>query len=247
MLTMMPQFTLGATGLMAVFLLMSALAMLIIMLASVFFVLSVTSSGTSSTIDGGLGVFAFVVKKLWMTSMLPMVALYNGIGGGAVGAIAALELVGDRAEGMTRLVVTLLGALIGTVSLSASLIAWTRLNGVISRPLRVAGQRACIGLVVATALVVGGYIVVSAQGSADRLIAAPGLIYLLLGCALLFGALMTLPIGGAQMPAVISIYNAVTGLAVGLEGFVLRSPTLMIAGVAIGTARMLLTLRMAKR
>jgi len=72
------------------------------------------------------------------------------------------------------------------------------------------------------------------------------LIYLFFGLALVFGVLMTLPIGGADMPVVISIYNAFTGLAVGLEGFVLQNPALMIAGMVVGAAGMLLTLLMAK-
>jgi NAD/NADP transhydrogenase beta subunit len=69
---------------------------------------------------------------------------------------------------------------------------------------------------------------------------------LFFGCALALGILMTLPIGGADMPVVISIYNAFTGLAVGLEGFVLQNPALMIAGMVVGAAGMLLTLLMAK-
>jgi NAD(P) transhydrogenase subunit beta len=72
------------------------------------------------------------------------------------------------------------------------------------------------------------------------------LICVFFGCALVFGILMTLPIGGADMPVVISIYNAFTGLAVGLEGFVLQNPALMIAGMVVGAAGMLLTLLMAK-
>ena len=95
-------------------------------------------------------------------------------------------------------------------------------------------------------LAVGGYIVFVSQGGATPLIAMPKLIYLFFGCALVFGVLMTLPIGGADMPVVISIYNAFTGLAVGLEGFVLQNPALMIAGMVVGAAGMLLTLLMAK-
>ena len=96
------------------------------------------------------------------------------------------------------------------------------------------------------ALAVGGYIVFVAQSGAAPLIAMPQLIALFFGLALLFGILMTLPIGGADMPVVISIYNAFTGLAVGLEGFVLQNPALMIAGMVVGAAGMLLTLLMAK-
>ena len=75
-----------------------------------------------------------------MTSMPQMVALYNGMGGGAAGAIAAVELFGNKAQGVTQLVVTLIGALIGAVSLSGSLIAWAKLDGVIKKPLRVQGS-----------------------------------------------------------------------------------------------------------
>ena len=78
-------------------------------------------------------------KKVAMTAMPQMVALYNGMGGGAAGAIAAMELFGNKTQGTTQLVVTLLGALIGAVSLSGSLIAWAKLDGVINKPLRVQG------------------------------------------------------------------------------------------------------------
>ncbi|WP_309377167.1 NAD(P)(+) transhydrogenase (Re/Si-specific) subunit beta [Rhodoferax sp.] len=185
-------------------------------------------------------------KKVPLTAMPQMVALYNGMGGGAAGAIAAVQLFGNKAPGATELVVTLIGALIGAVSLSGSLIAWAKLDGVIKKPLRVAGQQAINGVVMLMTLVVGGYIVFATQGGADPVITLPGLIYLFFGCALVFGVLMTLPIGGADMPVVISIYNAFTGLAVGLEGFVLQNPALMIAGMVVGAAGLLLTLLMAK-
>jgi len=84
------------------------------------------------------------------------------------------------------------------------------------------------------------------QSGAAPLLPMPELIYLFFGCALIFGILMTLPIGGADMPVVISVYNAFTGLAVGLEGFVLQNPALMIAGMVVGAAGMLLTILMAK-
>ena len=76
-----------------------------------------------------------------MTAMPQMVAIYNGMGGGAAGAIAAVELFGNKGSGTTQLVVTLLGALIGAISLSGSLIAWAKLQGVIKKPLRARGQQ----------------------------------------------------------------------------------------------------------
>ena len=95
-------------------------------------------------------------------------------------------------------------------------------------------------------LAVAGYLVYVAEDASSQLLPTPQLIYLFFGCALAYGILMTLPIGGADMPVVISIYNAATGLAVGLEGFVLGNPALMIAGMVVGAAGTLLTLLMAQ-
>jgi NAD(P) transhydrogenase subunit beta len=143
-------------------------------------------------------------------------------------------------------VVTLLGALIGAISLSGSLIAWAKLQDVIKKPVRVRGQQYFNILVLLGTLAVAGYLVYVAQGASSQLLPTPQLIYLFFGCALIYGVLMTLPIGGADMPVVISIYNAATGLAVGLEGFVLGNPALMIAGMVVGAAGTLLTLLMAQ-
>jgi len=199
----------------------------------------------SALIIGG-GLAWWSGKKVAMTAMPQMVALYNGMGGGAAGAIAGIELFGNKTQGVTQLIVALLGALIGAVSLSGSLIAWAKLDGVIKKPLRVKGQQAFNGLVMLLTFAVGGYIVFVSQSGAAPLLPMPELIYLFFGCALIFGILMTLPIGGADMPVVISVYNAFTGLAVGLEGFVLQNPALMIAGMVVGAAGMLLTILMAK-
>jgi NAD(P) transhydrogenase subunit beta len=168
------------------------------------------------------------------------------MGGGAAGAIAAVELFGTKTSGTTQLAVTLLGALIGSISLSGSLIAWAKLDGVIKKPLRIRGQQYFNILVLLGTIAVAGYLVYVARGASNPLLPTPQLIYLFFGCALIYGVLMTLPIGGADMPVVISIYNAATGLAVGLEGFVLANPALMIAGMVVGAAGTLLTLLMAQ-
>jgi NAD(P) transhydrogenase subunit beta len=194
----------------------------------------------------GGGVAWWAGKTVAMTAMPQMVALYNGMGGGAAGAIAAVELFGAKAPGATQLVVTLLGALIGAVSVSGSLIAWAKLQGVLKRPLRVAGQQYLNLIVLALTLCVAAYLVYAAQGPTHAFLSTSELIYLFFACALVYGVLVTLPIGGADMPVVISIYNAATGLAVGLEGFVLGNPALMIAGMVVGAAGTLLTLLMAK-
>ena len=194
---------------------------------------------------GGVGAW-FVGRKVAMTAMPQMVAIYNGMGGGAAGGIAAVELFGSRAQGTTQLVVTLLGALIGAVSMSGSVIAWAKLQGVLGKPLRFSGQRILNGLVFLAALGVGGWIVFVTLGGVTPVLPVANWITIFFGVALLFGILMTLPIGGADMPVVISIYNAFTGLAVGFEGYVLGNPALMIAGMVVGAAGLLLTLLMAK-
>ena len=142
------------------------------------------------------------------------------------------------------LVVTLIGALIGSVSLSGSIIAWAKLDGVIKEPLRVRGQQAQHAGLLAT-IAVGGYLAFAILAGGDSMLPIPGLIGIFFGCALLFGILMTLPIGGADMPVVISIYNALTGLAVGLQGFAAPKPG-REGGMVVGAAGMLLTLLMAK-
>ena len=194
---------------------------------------------------GGGGAW-LVGRKVAMTAMPQMVAIYNGMGGGAAGAIAAVELIGGRTQGAMQLVVTLVGGLIGAVSLSGSLIAWAKLDGVIKEPWRVKGQQFLNAAVMAATLCVAGVIIASLSGHVELLLRAPTWIWIFFACALVFGILMTLPIGGADMPVVISIYNAFTGLAVGLEGFVLQNPALMIAGMVVGAAGLLLTIIMAK-
>ena len=185
-------------------------------------------------------------RKVAMTAMPQMVAIYNGLGGGAAGAIAAIELFGGKAAGMTAFIVTLAGALIGAVSLSGSLIAWAKLDGVIEKPLRFKGQQAANGLLLLLTLAVGVYLAAATHDESIAVMALPASIYLFFALALVLGICMTLPIGGADMPVVISIFNAFTGLAVGLEGFVLKNPALMIAGMVVGAAGMLLTLLMAE-
>jgi NAD(P) transhydrogenase subunit beta len=189
----------------------------------------------------GTGLSWWQGKRVPVTAMPQMVALYNGMGGGAAAAIAAVELLRATDHALVPLVVTVIGALIGSISLSGSLIAWAKLDGKIDKTWRMRGQQALNGAFFLATLALGFYIVFFAQGHADpRVVAA-----FFVG-ALIFGVLMTMPIGGADMPVVISLYNAFTGLAVGFEGYVLQNPALMIAGMVVGSAGTLLTLLMAR-
>jgi len=177
-------------------------------------------------------------KKVAMTDMPQMIALYNGMGGGAAAAIAAVELFGGEDHGLVFGTLAVLGGLIGAVSFSGSLVAFAKLQGLMKRNFRFAGQQVFNLLLLAATLVTAGYIVMV---HADVNTVA---IFFLL--ALVLGVTMTLPIGGADMPVVISLYNALTGLAVAFEGFVLQNAAMIIAGTVVGAAGSLLTQLMAK-
>jgi len=185
-------------------------------------------------------------KRVAMTAMPQMVALYNGMGGGSAAAIAAMVLLapvaeGGHDEGLLHYGVTTFGGLIGAVSLAGSLVAWAKLDGRINKTWRYTGLQAVNASVMLVTLAIGAYIVFGMHGHAP-----PAYTVAFFVAALVFGVFMTMPIGGADMPVVISLYNAFTGLAVGLEGYVLQNPALMIAGMVVGSAGTLLTLLMAK-
>ena len=179
-------------------------------------------------------------KKVAMTEMPQMVALYNGMGGGAAAAIAAIELIGYKTHGTVSLSLAVLGGLIGAMALSGSLIAWAKLDGRINGTLRFGALQLVNGSLLLILLAIGGYIIWHGGAVAWPLFAV------FFALALIYGVMMTMPIGGADMPVVISLYNAFTGLAVGFEGYVLNNPALMIAGMVVGSAGSLLTLLMAK-
>jgi NAD(P) transhydrogenase subunit beta len=175
-----------------------------------------------------------------MTDMPQMIALYNGMGGGAAGAIAAVELFSGEVHGVSVLTLGVLGGVIGAVSFSGSLIAFGKLQGLIKRSFRFRGQNIANLAILALTIVAGALIV--ANGGDD----VQAEVIVLFTVALVLGVTMTLPIGGADMPVVISLYNALTGLAVAFEGFVLNNAAMIIAGTVVGSAGTLLTQLMAK-
>jgi H+-translocating NAD(P) transhydrogenase subunit beta len=186
------------------------------------------------------GVIAWVSgKRVAMTDMPQMIALYNGMGGGAAAAIAALELYRGGEQNTVHLAVATLGGFIGSVSFSGSLIAFAKLQGLITKSVRFGGQKVVNASILLAAAVFGVMIVIQSQTALPA-------VSLFFAAALLLGIAMTLPIGGADMPVVISLYNALTGLAVGFEGFVLDNAAMIIAGTVVGAAGTLLTQLMAK-
>jgi NAD(P) transhydrogenase subunit beta len=274
MLAEISQLVIGATGFVAALLLMyglkrmsspataasgirvAGLGMLVAVVAGFAYFFTVSPAAAPHVfVNLALAIVAMAIggsiawragKTVAMTAMPQMVAMYNGMGGGAAGGIAAVELFGSGTRGATQLVVTLLGALIGAVSFSGSLVAWAKLDNVLKAPLQFRGQQALNAVVALALLAVGGLIVLAVAGGPLVLLSLPGWIAVFFCLAMLLGILATLPIGGADMPIVISIYNAFTGIAVGLEGYVLQNPALMIAGMVVGAAGTLLTLLMAR-
>jgi len=195
-------------------------------------------------------------KRVAMTDMPQMIALYNGMGGGAAAAIAAVELyklaipttiaeaTTDAAtvvvhESLSVTTLAVIGGIIGAVSFSGSAIAFGKLQGLITKSIRFPGQQILNILILVGALGLGALVALQFH-------ATPGVVTALFVLALILGLTMTLPIGGADMPVVISLYNALTGLAVAFEGFVLNNAAMIIAGTVVGSAGTLLTQLMAK-
>ncbi len=197
-------------------------------------------------------------KQVPITDMPQMVALYNGMGGGSAAAIGAVELLrfsflanrdtshwsetaiaelAARQPGAITLSLAIIGSAIGAVALSGSIVAWAKLDGRLDKRMAFPGQQAFNLLV---------FVAMAALGVWAGVTLDPVAIIAFFIVALALGVLMTLPIGGADMPVVISLYNAFTGLAVAFEGYVLGNEALIIAGMMVGAAGILLTRLMAK-
>jgi len=192
-------------------------------------------------IGGGFG--AFAARKVKMTAMPQMVALFNGVGGGAAALISLAELHRILPEpGAPKVdisVAIVLSALIGSISFSGSMIAFAKLQELIGgRPITYPAQQVGNALVLGAGLAAGLALVAGVQDE--------WLLWVLIGAAALFGILFVLPIGGADMPVVISLLNAFTGLAVAAGGFELENNVLIVAGMLVGASGTLLTLMMGR-
>ena len=203
--------------------------------------------GNWGVIIGGLAVGSAVgviaSLRVQMTEMPQMVALYNGVGGGAVALIAwsefrhGIALDGDFP--LDELIPVLFSAVVGSVSFWGSNIAFAKLQDLIpTRPLAVPGQQ-----VINAVLLVGILVACIVLASSDD--PSQGLFILVLVAAALLGNLVVLPIGGADMPVVISLLNAFTGLSAAAAGFALDNVALIVAGTLVGSSGTLLTMEMA--
>jgi H+-translocating NAD(P) transhydrogenase subunit beta len=189
---------------------------------------------------GGLGVQR--ARTVQMTDIPQLVSLFNAVGGGAAAAVAFADFLrrtGAAEHGLSSSIPIVLDVLIGSITLSGSIVAAGKLQGIIpGQPLVFRGAREVNVVVVAIAAAGGVLAVVLPHSSVSLLV--------VLLAALVFGVLMVLPIGGADAPVVVSLLNALTGLAVAMAGFVLSNQAMIIAGALVGSAGTILTLQMAK-
>lgn len=177
-------------------------------------------------------------RRVQMTQMPQMVALFNGVGGGAAAVISVIEFLSVHSESAAILTATIFTVVVGSVSFTGSLLTFAKLQELMtSRPVVIPlGRFVTIGLAVATVV------------TAVALILNPtnSLLWLLLGLSLLLGILLVLPVGGADVPIVISLLNAFTGLSVAASGYVLNNVLLIVAGTLVGASGTLLTRMMAQ-
>jgi H+-translocating NAD(P) transhydrogenase subunit beta len=190
-------------------------------------------------IGGGVGLYS--ARTVQMTAMPQLVSMFNAVGGGAAALVAVHDYIQLSAAVIgvpeSTTITTLLDVIIGSVTFSGSIIAAGKLQGVItSAPVTFRGARVVNLLLAAIAVGAGGYV-----------ISTPSLpaLWIVIVAALAFGVSMVMPIGGADMPVVISLLNAFTGTAVAMAGFVIGNWALIIAGALVGASGGILTKLMA--
>lgn len=185
-------------------------------------------------------------KKVKMTAMPEMVSLFNGMGGACAALISIVEFnhlmhqtsIGQPADQSTLLII-FAGLIIGTISFAGSMVAWAKLNGSI-KDFSFKGQH-FINLAIFTIIIMlSGYFILAGDQAADAIF------YLVLTLSIIYGLFFVLPIGGADMPVVISLLNSFTGVAAALGGFLYNNPVMLTGGILVGSAGTILTILMCK-
>jgi NAD(P) transhydrogenase subunit beta len=206
----------------------------------------------------GLVIGAFGAYSVKMTSMPQMVALFNGLGGGAAALVASLEFLKQAqlptvngsqltysitcpSPSVSFIIPMLFATLIGSLSFSGSIIAYLKLEGKFEKPMTFPGQNILNGLIGIVILGLCGWLTFNATGGS-----AITAFIVMFSLALFFGIAMVMPIGGADMPVVISLLNSFTGLAVAADGFAINNTAMIVAGTLVGSSGTLLTLLMCK-
>lgn len=177
-----------------------------------------------------------VAKKVDMTKMPELVSLFNGMGGASAAIIGLIEFshyVGDQLSIATIIA----GLVIGSISFSGSMIAWAKLNGTLNKPIRLPAYNILNNFILLAIVSFGVFITYTDSGSQLYL-------YLIFFAALAYGVLFVMPIGGADMPVVISLLNSFTGLAAAFAGFLYGNMVMLTGGILVGSAGTILTFAM---
>jgi NAD(P) transhydrogenase subunit beta len=187
-------------------------------------------------VGGVVGTLA--AKKVQMTAMPEMVSIFNGMGGACAMLISIIEFHKPEPHTPGILLVIALGMVIGTVSFAGSVIAWGKLNGKIKDKTIPAGQ--AVNFILLGGIVVLAFLIITGGTTYHSLF------YIMLVLAALYGILFVMPIGGADMPVVISLLNSFTGVAAAFGGFLYDNPVMLTGGILVGSAGTILTILMCK-
>ncbi|HEX5013030.1 MAG TPA: NAD(P)(+) transhydrogenase (Re/Si-specific) subunit beta [Candidatus Limnocylindrales bacterium] len=192
-------------------------------------------------LGGGLGLYT--ARTVKMTAMPQLVSLFNAVGGGAAALIAIEDYLGlastNTAVPLDTNIFIVLDIIIGSITFTGSLIASSKLQGLIrGQPIMIPGGRFVTIALAAVTVLAAVYLFATGAPNVAVMV-------VILAAALIFGVTMTLPIGGADMPVVISLLNSFTGTAVAMAGFVIDNPVLIIAGALVGASGAILTKLMA--
>ena len=182
-----------------------------------------------------------IARKVRMTAMPQLVSLFNASGGAASMLVALLEYPNAIAGDVSSILVTVLGLVIGAIAFSGSVIAWGKLDGKVGDIMKPFMTYLNLFLLILT-IALSVYIIISPNPPTDLMWA----IYALTILSLVYGIMFVMPIGGADMPVVISLLNALTGVAAAMGGFIYHNQAMILGGILVGAAGMILTMLMCK-
>jgi NAD(P) transhydrogenase subunit beta len=232
---------------------LSAVGMLIAIIATLFMMDAIPLEWVITGIAIGAIIGAVSATKVAMTAMPEMVAIFNGFGGGASALVASAEFLkihGGSAgnNDTTTLITIMLSVIIGSLTFTGSFIAWGKLQGKISgQPITYPGQNMVNGLIL-VGMVIFGYLAVTNMSGFVAETTEINMLWfsIVIAIGLILGILTVLPIGGADMPVVISLLNSYSGIAAAMTGFVLHNHALIVSGCLVGASGLFLTNIMCK-
>ena len=232
---------------------LSAVGMLIAIIATLFMMDAIPLEWVITGIAIGAIIGAVSATKVAMTAMPEMVAIFNGFGGGASALVASAEFLkihgGSAANNDTTTLITImLSVIIGSLTFTGSFIAWGKLQGRITgQPITYPGQNMVNGLILVGVVIFGYLAVTNMSGFVAETTEINMLWFsIVIAIGLILGILSVLPIGGADMPVVISLLNSYSGIAAAMTGFVLQNHALIVSGCLVGASGLFLTNIMCK-